>query len=154
MNRGLTSLVNVDFSYTNGWVPLSFAWVRFNCFGVLKMPFVRKDADGKILAVYEQLPEGAEEIAPDDPALISFINKNVPSVHVTNEWAESDLALTRVVEDLIDVLIEKHVIIFTDLPDIAQEKVMERRRLRNEFSYVESLFQDDENGFDESDDVV
>ena len=117
------------------------------------MPFVHKDADGKILAVYEHLSDGTEEIAPDDPQLIEFINRNIPAANRANEWAQSDLALSRVVEDLIDVLIEKNVIMFTDLPDVAQDKVMERRRLRNEYTYVESLFQNDQGDFDESDDT-
>lgn len=114
------------------------------------MPFVHKDAEGKILAVYEELIDGAEEVAADDPALVAFVVKNVPAANLKDEWVQSDLALSRVVEDLVDVLIEKNVIMFTDLPEGAQNKLMERRGLRKEFSYVENLFGDDENGFDDS----
>jgi hypothetical protein len=58
----------------------------------------------------------------------------------------SDLALARVMEDLIDVLIEKGVIMFTDFPEAAQKKLLERRGFRKEFSYVQNLFGDDQGG--------
>lgn len=115
------------------------------------MPFVHKDETGKILAVYEELIDGTEEVASDDLALVEFITKNIPSTNMSDEWVQSDLALSRVVEDLVDVLIEKNLIMFTDLPEGAQQKLMERRGLRKEFTYVENLFGDDENGFDDSD---
>ncbi len=115
------------------------------------MAFVHKDADGKILAVYEEFIEGTEEVSSDDPALVAFITKNIPSASLDDDWIQSDLALSRVVEDLVDVLIEKNLIMFTDLPDGAQQKLMERRGLRKEFTYVENLFGDDENGFDDTD---
>ena len=104
------------------------------------MPFVHKDAAGNILAVYTEPVEGGQEIAPDDPALKAFIQKNIPSVDGGNEWMESDLALARVIEDLIEVLIEKKLIMFTDFPAGAQRKLLDQRGLRKEFDLVEDLF--------------
>lgn len=104
------------------------------------MPFVHKDADGKILAVYTEAVEGAVEVAPDDPALRAFIQENIPAVDAGDEWFQSDLALARVMEDLIDILVQKKVILFTDFPTGAQKKLLERRGLREEFSIVEDLF--------------
>lgn len=43
----------------------------------------------------------------DDPALVDFITKNIPSANISDEWVQSDLALLRIVDDLVDVLIEK-----------------------------------------------
>jgi len=43
------------------------------------MPFVHKDARGKILAVYTEPAEGTVEIAPNDSALKAFIQQNIPS---------------------------------------------------------------------------
>ena len=73
------------------------------------MPFVHKDGEGKIQAVYEEFLEGTEEVQPDDPALAEFITRNIPSANMEDEWVQSDLALSRVVEDLVDVLIEKNL---------------------------------------------
>ncbi len=42
----------------------------------------------------------------------------------------TDTGLARVLEDLIDVLISKGLIQFTDLPESAQRKLLERRSTR------------------------
>lgn len=114
------------------------------------MPYVYRDAQGAIAAVYDQSVDGGEEVAVDDPALTAFIQKNLPTVP-SDEWVQSDLALARVMEDLIEILIDKKVLMFTDFPEGAQKKLLERRGFRKEFSYVEGLFGDDEFGGDDSD---
>jgi hypothetical protein len=43
---------------------------------------------------------------------------------------ETDIGLARVLEDVIDVLITRGVIQFTDLPEAAQAKLLERRETR------------------------
>ncbi len=119
------------------------------------MPFVHKDAAGKILAVYTDPVEGGQEVAPDDPALKEFIQSNIPGGDGGsggNEWMESDLALARVIEDLIEVLIDKKLIMFTDFPEGAQKKLLSRRGLRKEFDLVEDLFGEGEDvNFDSGD---
>ncbi|MBI1985715.1 MAG: hypothetical protein HYW28_12880 [Rhodospirillales bacterium] len=115
------------------------------------MPFVHKDTDGKILAVYTEPVEGAVEVAPNDPELVAFIHQNIPGVNV-DEWVQSDLGLARVLEDLIQVLIDRKVIMFTDFPPGAQGKLRARRGLRREFSVVEELFGEQEFGTGEGED--
>jgi hypothetical protein len=44
--------------------------------------------------------------------------------------SESDTAIARVLEDLIDILISRGVIQFTDLPEAAQGKLLNRRQTR------------------------
>ena len=44
--------------------------------------------------------------------------------------SQTDTSLVRVLEDLIDVLITRGVIQFTDLPEAAQAKLLERRETR------------------------
>jgi len=114
------------------------------------MPFVHKDAAGNSLAVYTEPVEGGQEVAPDDPALKAFIQKNPPSAGGAgdDDWMQSDLALARVIEDLIEVLIDKKVIMFTDFPEGAQKKLLERRGLRKEVDLVEDLFGDPDDGYD------
>lgn len=57
--------------------------------------------------------------------------------------AESDQALIRVVEDLIDTLVAKDLLHFTDLPEAAQAKLLERRTLRRSVNAL-NLLQDDD----------
>jgi hypothetical protein len=112
------------------------------------MPFVKRDADGLITAVHmEAREDGLEEVGDDDPEVSDFLYRQHAAKRDGEEWLESDLALSRVLEDLIDLLIAKKHIMFTDLPVAAQQKLIERRGLRKEFAYVETLFSpDDEDG--------
>lgn len=101
------------------------------------MPFIVRDSEGHIAGVYNQPVEGGEEVAADDPELALFVQATAPQ---GEQWVHSDLGLARVMEDLVDILIEKNVINFTDFPHGAQKKLLERRGLRKEFAYVASLF--------------
>ncbi len=103
------------------------------------MPYAYRDDSGNILAVYQEPVDGCDEVSADDPALRAFIQNNMPAAG-GDDWVQSDLALARVLEDLIEILIDKKVIMFTDFPEGAQKKLLERRGLRKEFSYVEDLF--------------
>lgn len=47
-----------------------------------------------------------------------------------NALSQTDTDLARVLEDLIDVLITRGLIQFTDLPEPAQAKLLERRQTR------------------------
>jgi len=114
------------------------------------MPFVHRDADGNVLAVYNQPVDGGEEVNTDDPDLIAFIKQNLPDQPL-EEWVQSDLGLARVLEDLIELLIEKKLLMFTDFPAGAQQKLLDRRGFRKEFDYVEDLFGTNESGFDNDD---
>lgn len=49
----------------------------------------------------------------------------------------------RVLEDLIDCLIDKRLIFVTDLPSDALQKISQRRDLRKEMQAVAGLISDD-----------
>ncbi len=109
------------------------------------MPFVKRDDAGKVIAVYStaEMP-GLEEVNANDPQLIDFLYDGDPDASAKKDMIESDLGLARVLEDLIDLLIEKGTFRFTDLPEAAQQKLLARRGLRKEFAYVETLFGGDD----------
>lgn len=48
--------------------------------------------------------------------------------------SESDADMARIVEDLIDVLMNRGLIQFTDLPEAAQSKLLARRQSRAELT--------------------
>ena len=51
--------------------------------------------------------------------------------HIINALAQSDAELARVTEDLISVLVKKGAILFTDLPEAVQAKLLDRETLRS-----------------------
>jgi hypothetical protein len=67
-------------------------------------------------------------------------------VPASNSLSESDIGLARVLEDLIDVLITRGHIQFTDLPEAAQAKLLERRQTRANLSHRLDLLPDDKDG--------
>ena len=56
--------------------------------------------------------------------------------------AESDVEFVRVLEDLIATLIEKRVILLTDLPVAAQQKLAARRDMRHRLASLEDIVAD------------
>ena len=105
------------------------------------MAFVKRAADGKITAASLQATEDAgEELPLDDPELSQFLQQSLLEYAAQRPWVVSDLGLARMMENIIDLLIEKNVFRFHDLPEAAQEKLIQRRGLRREFAYVETLF--------------
>jgi len=60
--------------------------------------------------------------------------------------ANTDAGLARVTEDLIDILINRGVIQFTDFPPAAQAKLLERRQTRATLSRRLKLLDDGDTG--------
>ncbi len=106
------------------------------------MPFVKRDADGAIIAVFGEATEDAtDEIGSDDPGLLAFLSGGPADDAAHSDMLDSDLGMVRVLEDLINLLIDKGVIRITDLPEAAQQKLLERGSLRDKFGYLQTLFQ-------------
>lgn len=91
------------------------------------MVFVRRSADGSIASISLE-PDALHGEALDgaDPEVTGFVR----ALGGDESLAGSDLALVRVIEDLVDLLIARDLVRFTDLPDAAQEKLMRRRSMR------------------------
>lgn len=93
------------------------------------MLYINRNTSGEILMLSkEPTVECSEMIAPDSPEVLSFLAGQSES---SANFIASDLAFVRVVEDILEVLLNKGIITFTDLPEAAQQKVMERKSLRS-----------------------
>lgn len=92
------------------------------------MPYVRRGHGGEIEAVSAVPKEGfAEELSAEAADLRDFLAR----IEVgRDDLAGTDQGFIRVLEDLIEVLVARNVIRFTDLPDAAQAKMMQRQQLR------------------------
>jgi hypothetical protein len=94
----------------------------------------RRDAACRVTAVTRQAMTemeaqagGWESAAPYISEVDAFL-RDVSAQ--SNALSQTDSDLARVLEDLIDALITRGVIQFTDLPQAAQVKLMERRQTR------------------------
>ncbi len=96
------------------------------------MPYVIRDGDGQIVAVHSiQSAQAEERLQADDAELREFIAATGDSANLQTVLLASDLELVRVLEDLIAVLIDKRIIMLTDLPQAAQHKLARRYELRS-----------------------
>jgi len=107
------------------------------------MLYVERDKNGKIIALHNRSgPSADEQKSIMDEEIVDFLNKNVD----TEPWIQflslSDTGIIRILEDLIDLLIRKNVILFTELPEDAQIKIRERKRVRETMT-PENLMVDD-----------
>jgi hypothetical protein len=104
------------------------------------MPFVKRDEQGAIVAVSQELEPGfSEELPGTSEELASFLHQ----MEITSSIDATDQGFVRVLEDVVELLIEKGVILFTDLPESAQEKVILRQKLRSELGAKLDLIGDD-----------
>ena len=109
------------------------------------MPFVARDSDGIIVAVYDQATaEATEELPVDDPDLVEFVSLLERDLDVRKYLLDSDPEMGRVTEDLIELLIKKHLISVTDLPKGARETLLVRERLRRRIDSLAGLINDDD----------
>jgi len=107
--------------------------------------FVRRNADGEILAVSKVFADEISEELPDDsPELALFLGDALQRERDLTPLQASDFETIRVLEDLIDLLIGKGVIAFTDLPEAAQAKLRRRQVLRKTARDLNLLEEDDE----------
>ena len=119
--------------------------------GENSMPFVGRDGDGRINAVSVQANIACgEQLSENNGELLEYLRQlDIPAVAEVDSETEatlirSDLDLVRVMEDLANVLIEKNVICFTDLPYVAQQKIIRRRDIRESIQQDPSLIDDDQ----------
>lgn len=95
------------------------------------MLYIERDKIGNIIALHvKPEPNAREQKAIMDEEIMEFLSKSVD----TDPWVQllslSDMSIIRILEDLIDLLIRKNIIMLTDLPEQAQGKIRERKRVR------------------------
>jgi hypothetical protein len=94
------------------------------------MPYVTRDTSGLITGIFLRSQANVTEFLPNDhPDILRFFG-GVPPQALTNDalmdLTQSDIDFIRVIEDLVDILISKNVITFTDLPSKVREKIVNR----------------------------
>ena len=95
------------------------------------MLFALKDEKQSIIAISERkLTDDWESIELEDEALHAFLQKNPAIGNKVMQAADADFI--RVLEDVIDLLVDKQIIQFTELPNPVQTKLLNRRRYREE----------------------
>lgn len=104
------------------------------------MLYVERAGDGKIIALHSSPEANAEEQkSVIDDEILEFLHTTVSADSRKLLLSLSDMGIIRLLEDLIDLLIQKNVIFFTELPPQAQERITERKRIREKMASQELM---------------
>ena len=111
------------------------------------MPYALRNQNNEIVALTATPNiEGDLEISFSDPDVLDFLATQVPQgarESRFNQLLADDLRMIRIVEDLIDLLIAKGVIRFSELPEAAQRKLLEKKVRRDELNQANDIIVDD-----------
>jgi len=89
---------------------------------------------------------GDEWLDVDHPEVAVFLQK-VPSDKAREALSATDNDMVRVIDDLVDLLVANQVLIFTELPERVQTKLLARKQLRKDVNALQNLMIDDEGLF-------
>lgn len=109
------------------------------------MPFVKRDSSGAIIALYsDQTTDAHEHLPAHDEEVLSFLLSGEADEEGAKSYLSyTDSDVTRIIEDVVDLLIKKNLIMLTELPLAAQQKLNLRKRLRNKYLAENPLLSED-----------
>lgn len=94
------------------------------------MPYVERNASGQIVALYAAPGETAGEALPATHAdVLRFLLSGEQGADGDGMLA-ADLKMIRVIEDVIDLLVSKNLILFSELPVPVQNKILAKKGQR------------------------
>lgn len=110
------------------------------------VPYIKRNDNREIIGIFcEQQEDAQEELGVNSKEVIDFLGSNDYIEYTNYMLNQSDSEFIRVLEDLIDVLLDKHILLLTDLPEAAQQKLLKRKKIRKE--HITSIIADDDNIF-------
>lgn len=109
------------------------------------MLYIKLSEDETITEIEFSPREGFEEISLHDPRLTDLIEQSENSDEIIRKvLGRLDLDMVRTIEDVIDILIDKNVMLLTDLPDAVQNKILFKKTIRDLNKQSESIIDDQE----------
>ena len=98
------------------------------------MPYALRNQNGELIALTgTPTHEGAALVNLDDPEVLHFLTSRAGSdEHSKRQVAllAQDIQEIRIIEDLIELLTMKGIILFSELPVAAQEKILRKKSKR------------------------
>ncbi|MDB6141893.1 MAG: tryptophan synthase subunit beta [Pseudomonas sp.] len=107
------------------------------------MFYVQRNTVGELIRVEASpYPEATQTLASTDHEIQEwFTDKKM--VANLEQLKQSDLEMIRVLDDLIQLLLEKRVIAINDLPAMVQTKLLARRRVRENLPGLSLLVEEE-----------
>ncbi|UTW03945.1 hypothetical protein KDX31_02625 [Amphritea atlantica] len=103
------------------------------------MLYAIRNEQGQITSLSAHPAENSTVANIADPEVINFLSSNNNETESPQEILnKTDSEVSRIIEDLIDLLIAKQTILFTDLPEAAQQKLLARKLARSAYDVDEN----------------
>ena len=121
------------------------------------MLYAKINENGEIIDVAtSQSDDYSLLVAPNEPSVASILEKKFTSTSTSTQeiLSESDSEMMRILEDLIDLLSEKRLIQFTELPLPAQKKLLGRKWVRGVHNGQDDSLMVDTHDIEGSDDSL
>lgn len=98
------------------------------------MPYVIRDAQGKVIKASARVLSGGELLPHSHPEVVAFLKsrgQNPSDIEsALSELRRTDAEMSRAIEDVIMVLLKKNILRMTDLPKPVQERMSSRVKQR------------------------
>jgi len=112
------------------------------------MPYVIRNKSGEIVAIHQnqvaETGQWEQDITEEHKA---FIQKQAMPTEAKQALTGSDNEMARVIEDLVDLLMEKQIFVYTELPEAVQAKLNIRKQLRQDLNTLDNLVNEDDGIF-------
>jgi uncharacterized NAD(P)/FAD-binding protein YdhS len=109
------------------------------------MLYVERNEQGDIVAISrDSKGSTAERKEAVDEEILAFLREHASADSSLRTLVELDLKSIRIIDDIVDLLIRKNLIMFSELPSVAQEKLIARKRLRTFIHDSASIVDDTE----------
>ena len=107
------------------------------------MLYAERDPDGHIVAV-SNTPTSTDQNQISETELAEFLSESTDIASFERLLNLLDTSTIRVLEDLIDLMIRKNLIMFSELPLQAQRKLGERKLIRKQMQKSHPLIVEDD----------
>jgi hypothetical protein len=95
------------------------------------MLYVERNERGEIIAIRRDQKGAAGEVKEKvDEEIRLFLGENDGKDDGRPNIAALDTATIRVIDDIVELLVRKNLIMFSELPEAARDKLLARRRMR------------------------
>jgi hypothetical protein len=108
------------------------------------MIYIKRKPDQSIEDLQFTPTSGYEEASLFSPEIKAFVENTQNETMIRQLLNQLDMDMVRVIEDVIDVMIDKDLIRFTDLPEPVQNKLIFKRSIRNAMGPGISLIEDED----------
>ncbi|EEO26908.1 hypothetical protein [Oxalobacter paraformigenes] len=112
------------------------------------MPYVQRNQQGEIVALTaEPVRPDDQQLSLDSPEVLQFLAGGSSVSDRNKQYFEllaQDLQQIRILEDLIDLLTAKGVILFSELPPAAQQKILNKKNTREQLDQSNDIIVQDD----------